>query len=293
MRSPCVVFAALLFMSTAGCTTEGRARSTTWFTSLPSFRGPSGPDVVQLEWALIERPVGDRYLNEGLWALANEQVVPLERKNVLEDNGLRIAQVGGLLPAEFQELLQSERTNPNARRRQVRAGQAAVLLIGPVRAECDCAPPSVVAGRRGVHLAAMFNAQMGIAVTPSLVSGNRVRLSLTPQVQQGEAKVAIKPAEDGSGWTSGQQAAEKYSELSWDVTLAPDEYLLVGCRFVSQHTFGKECFVRIDEPRPVQRLLVIRAARQVPEEAGTEIAEENLPPRTAAAVAQGSGATLR
>jgi hypothetical protein len=112
-----------------------------------------------------------------------------------------------------------------------------------------------------------------------MASENKVRLAFTPQVQHGELKANIKPAADGSGWSYTQQATiDKYSELSWDVTLAPDDFLLVGCRFESKHTFGKECFVRIDETRPVQRLLVIRAARQQSEPAGAEVAEENLPP---------------
>jgi len=286
MRSPCVVFAALLILSIFGCTTDGPGRSAAWFKSLSGFRGPTGADVVQVEWALIQRPVGDRYLNEGLWALANEQIVPLERKEVLENNGLRVGAVSGLLPSEFQELLRSERYNPNPRRRHVRAGQAATLLLGSVRAQCDCDPPSVPANIQGESLHAMFDAQFGIAVTPSLASGNKVRLALTPQVQQGEAKAAIKPAEDGSGWSHSQQAPEKYSGLNWDVTLAPDEYLLVGCHFANQRTFGKECFVRTDEPRPVQLLLVVRAVRQFPETAAAEIVAENVPPRTAAAVAQ-------
>jgi len=292
MRSPCVLIAALVALSAVGCTTQSRSRSTAWFASLPGFRGPSGPDVVQIEWALIERPVGDRYLNEGLWALANEQVLPLERKNVLADHGLRIAQVGGLLPAEFQELLQSERTNPNPRRRQVRAGQPAFILIGPVRAQFDWEPPFSGTLGGAQHLA-ILNAQFGIEVTSSLASDNKVRLSLMPQVQQGETTAAIKPAEDGSGWTKVPQGARKYGELSWDVTLTPDEYLVVGCRFPSPHTFGTACFVRDDEPKPVQRLLVLRAARQVPELAGAETAEENLPPRTVAAVAQRSSAPIR
>jgi hypothetical protein len=287
MRSPRALLTTFVLVSLAGCTTSGPARSTAWYTTLPGFRGPTGPDVVQLEWALIERPIGDRYLNVDLWALANEQIIPLERKDVLENNGLRIAQVGGLLPADFQELLRSERSNPNPRRRQVRQGRGTTLPTGPMRAHCDLHPPVLP----GVTVSSetqtqLTNALLSLAVTPTLIS-DKVRLSFTPQVQHGEAKAVIEPAEDGSGWTAGEQfTMEKHGQLSWDVTLAPDEYLLVGCWYASQGTFGKECFVRVDEPRPVQRLLVIRASRQVTEAPDTETAEENAPPRTVAAVAQ-------
>src|SRR5438128_12650702 len=108
MRSACAVLMALIAGSVVGCTSGAPGRSTAWFQTLPAFRGPVGPDVIQIEWAVIERPVGDHYINEDLWSLANEQIVPLERKDVLQDNGLRLAQIGGLLSAEFQEMLRSE-----------------------------------------------------------------------------------------------------------------------------------------------------------------------------------------
>jgi hypothetical protein len=288
MRSLCTLLMMLLFGAAGGCTTDNPARSTAWFKGQPSLRGPAGPDVVRIEWALIERPVGDHYLNEDLWALANEQVVPLECKDVLENNGLRIAQLGGLLPAQFQEVVRSERSNPNPRRRHVRAGQATVLPLGPVRARCDSAPPGPL-GSEGKRLEKMVNVQFGIAITPSLASDNNVRLSLTPQVQYGGVKTAIKPAEDGSGWTCREQAeTAMYDALSWDAMLTPDEYLLVGCRFGSPQTFGQECFVRTEEPKPVQRLLVIRAIRQRADAAGTEGAEESAPPRAIASAVQAS-----
>jgi hypothetical protein len=285
MRSLCALLTALLYIAVIGCTTDG-PRSKSMFGGLSPFRGPTGADVVQLEWGLIERPVGDHYLNEDLWELANEQVIPLERKDVFECDGLRIATIGGLLPAEFQELVRSERSNPSPMRRQVRAGHPVILPIGPVRANCDWGLQKT-SFITGIPPQDLHNAQFGFAMTPSMASDNKVRLSFTPQIEHGETKVAIKPAEDRSGWTSSPQATiDKYSHLSWDVTLGSNDYLLIGCRFQRDHCFGKEAFVRIDEPRPVQRLLVIRAARQVMEIAGSETYEENVPPRTVAAVAR-------
>src|SRR5947199_266853 len=67
--------------------------------------GPAGADVVQIDVALVERPPGDRYVNGELWQLADEQGVTLERKAVLEENGFRVGQVGGLPPAGLQALL--------------------------------------------------------------------------------------------------------------------------------------------------------------------------------------------
>jgi hypothetical protein len=110
---------------------------------------------------------------------------------------------------------------------------------------------------------------------------------MTPEIQYGESKVKIGRAEDGTGWTCKQQPnTHTFGELSFDATLSANDYLMVGCWFSSKETFGKECFVRVDETKPVQRLLVIRTIRQQTEGVGPEIAQENLPPRTVAAVAQ-------
>jgi hypothetical protein len=265
---------ALLAGGFAGCTSEGPVRSLSWFKAPPGFRGPVGPDVVLIDVALVERPVGDHYLNEDLWSLADEQIVPLERKDVLAENGVRIAQLGGLLPPEFLSLLTSERSNPNPRRHQIRAGQPITLAIGPVREQSAirvCAAQSEQTQR------ILKNGQFEIAVTPSLADDSKVRLSFTPQVRLGEAKLVIKPADDGSGWTCQEQpVSDKYKELTWETTLAPGAYLLVGCWFERAQTFGSECFIRVDEARPVQRLLVLRASRQQQESLGEATAEAGL-----------------
>jgi hypothetical protein len=279
MRLPRALLPAVLVGLFMGCTSGAPVRSLAWFKASPAFRGPVGADVVQIQWALIERPIGDRYLNDDLWALANEQVIPLERKDVLDDNGLRIAQLGGLVPPELQTLLNSERSNPEPHQRQLRAGQAATLPLGPVREMSHINPPTGMRlptdppGSREVT-----NAQFSVIVTPTLTSDGKTRLAFTPQIQHGESRRVIKPAEDGSGWTCREQElAERFNDLRWDVTLVPGEYVLVGCWFHRPETYGSECFLRVDEPRPVQRLLVIRTTRQPPDsntESSTDTSEE-------------------
>src|SRR4051795_2109167 len=101
----------------AGCVGPSEAvRSTSWLSPFRPAPAVTGADVVHMDVALVERPVGDRYLNQGLWTVADEQVVALDHKAVLEDNGLRIGQFGGITPAGIDSLLRSERNNPNPRR---------------------------------------------------------------------------------------------------------------------------------------------------------------------------------
>jgi hypothetical protein len=269
---------ALLAGLFIGCTATDSARPKSW---LSTFHGPTGPDVVQLEWALVEKPVGDRYLNMDLWALANEQVVPLERRDVLEEGGLRIAQFGGLLPAEFQEMLASERSNPNPQRRIVRAGDAITLSLGPARAQCRVHPP---AGSAGEAPPEMFtNAQFSLVVTPTLTADGRTSLHVVPQIVHGQAKMGFKPATNGDGWMLRDELPSvTYPQLAWDIALAPNEYVLAGCWYDRPETWGRECFFRPDEARPVQRLLVLRTNRRQPDvasEIAPEASEQDNPPR--------------
>src|SRR5438105_15292900 len=104
----------LLTLWLVGCTTSQPLRSAAWLSRFRQLGGgPAGTDIVQLEVAVLERPLGDHYINQDLWDVADEQVVAVERKAALEDNGFRIGQVGGLVPAELPALLTSDRSDVN------------------------------------------------------------------------------------------------------------------------------------------------------------------------------------
>src|SRR5256885_16763862 len=91
-----------------GCAAEKAAAPVSWLERLKPFSGPAGPDVVQMDVYVAERPLGDRYLNEGVWQL-DEQAITLEKKVDLEDNRLRGGPGGGLPSA----VLRNHLTNPH------------------------------------------------------------------------------------------------------------------------------------------------------------------------------------
>src|SRR5947209_5530834 len=78
--------------------------------------GAPGGELVYLDVALVGQPAGDDFLERGVWEAGDEQGVDLETKPALEENGLRVCQVGGLLPARLQALLSSQRSCPDPRR---------------------------------------------------------------------------------------------------------------------------------------------------------------------------------
>src|SRR5438105_14913284 len=103
-------FLALLAAFLIGCNTDQPLRSTSLFNRLHLLKPPEGSNVVQVDVAIIERPLDDPFLANELWTFADEQIIPLERKAVLDQNGFRIGQIGGIKPSGLQKLLISERT---------------------------------------------------------------------------------------------------------------------------------------------------------------------------------------
>lgn len=242
----------------AGCTNGRSFVSTSWLDRRKPFQGPIGPDVVQMEVMLLERPAGDAYLSEHVWKVADEQVVSLEQKAVLADNGIRVGQIGGITPAELQRLLTSKESNPNPRGKQLHAGHAVTLVVGP-RAPVNRFPLVLGSQTTPVDVA---DAECVLTVVPTLTDNGRTRLRFTPVLRHGEAVREARPAADRSGWViEEEQPTERYAALAWDVEVAPNEYVIVGARADRPGTLGHHCFVRPGEAVPVQRLLVIRTGR--------------------------------
>jgi hypothetical protein len=238
----------------AGCTTGEAVHGPGWLDPLHPFKTPSGPDVIQIDYALIERSVGDSFINRELWQYADEHIVPVDRKGLLEENGLRVGQISGTAPSGLQTLLTSEKTCI-ARRLFVRKDKASTIVLGPPAALCRF-ELSDKTGRSSVSLG---RAQSAHEVVAERVRDGRIRLQLTPQIKHGEAKLLPGVADDGAGWAlKEQRPTESYSGLKFETTLNPNQYALVGACPDAEGLLGSACFVRKDEAAPVQRLLVVR-----------------------------------
>ena len=286
----------LLSVVLGGCTTARPLRSTGWLDRFRRLNGPTGPDVVQMDIALLERPVGDSYINRDLWTTADEQVIALERKAQLDDNGFRVGQIGGITPAGLQTLLTSERSCTDPRRIQVHAGKPTTLSLGPTAVEC-CYEIDQNGQKAPVSLA---QARCMLEIVPTLTKEGRTKLTFTPIIQHGGATLSLKPVADSSGvkqWSlQEERPAERYPALSWEVTLAPNEYVVIGGRFDRPQTLGHQCFIRAGESTPVQRLLVIRTGRQsvgIEAPSSTVVDEEPTPPRSPSLACQATLAAAR
>lgn len=251
---------ALLAFLLAGCATSLPVHPTAWFNKFRQGTQPTTPDIVQMDVALIERPLADAYINHDLWTDADEQVGDMDRQAVLKENGFRIGQIGGITPTGLQELLTSKHCCSNPRRIQTHAGKPTLLYLGPATPQARYQ----VVQQGGNAQVTLDQAQCVLEVVPTLAANGRTKLRFTPLVQHGERTMQPYPAPDHSGWIlKDQQPTENYADMSWEITLAPNEYVVVGGRYDRVDSLGHQCFVRRDESQPVQRLLVIRTGRPV------------------------------
>lgn len=228
-------------------------------TAPPAPPATTSAQVVVVDVALIERPRGDSYLDQGLWDLGNEQGVDLETKPILEENGLRVGQIGGLLPARLQALLTSPRSCPNPRRIRAELDQPAPIPVSASRSRIAFEVHHGETSRRVV----LADASCFFEVTPTLEGERRVRLRFVPRIRHGQARVQPGVTRDPDGtlrWTAeAREPVEDFVPLSWELTVNPEEYVLVGGRIDRPNTLGSAYFLG-EGKGTLQKLLVLRAS---------------------------------
>ncbi len=261
MRHFAAALLPLLIVAVGGCLPSRPAFETTVFDVRRPPPGSSVDDGVQIDVAFVERPVGDRFLNQGLWEFADEQGVNFERKPILEDNGFRAGQVGGQPPPGLQALLNSARTCIEPHRRYLHAGKPATIELG--RAWSHCSFTLRQDGRETPVV--LDGARCTLEVLPTLTDDGRTTLRFTPVVKHGQKTMEPKVVKTKSGehnWEMMEsEPAETYEWMSWEMTAAPNEFLVIGAALEPYDSLARRSFV-YDEGAPrVQRLLVIRTWR--------------------------------
>lgn len=261
----------VLLLGAAGCAAqEQSALSSSWLQRMRQ-QAIDGPHAI-LDVALIERPAGDRYINRELWDSIDELVVDLDRRTSLDDNGLRLGQLVGSPPHGFQAMLLSKRSCSNPQAMMIPPGRTMPIYLGPVLTHSAY---ELIEGKRKTSVE-LDQARYCLEVTPRFASDGRTRLSFTPKVEHGEALLPFQPSPNESSWTLRiERANQRYPELGWEVTLAPNQYLIIGGRLDRPDSLGHEAFFQ-DEESGLQRLLVLRCRRPVSH--GDDGVDEGSPP---------------
>jgi hypothetical protein len=262
MRHFQAVVLALVTAVLGGCQTEHtvRAHSLADVGSPPADTA-SASEIVYFDVALVEQTRGDRFLDHDLWELGDEQGITLEMKPLLEENGLRICQIGGLIPPKLQTLIASPRSCPEPRRLRGEPGKPTLVALGPIRRECVFQ----LAGAAGARRLELPRAQCQLEVVPTLEDDQRVHLRFTPQVRYGDARATPRVEKDPDGplrWAmEAREPVEEFPQLRWECTVSPGEYVVVGPHLDHPGTLGPGFFLPEGRGTKKQWLLVLRASR--------------------------------
>jgi hypothetical protein len=120
----------------------------------------------------------------------------------------------------------------------------------------------------GASEVTLDQAQCALTIMPSHTSDGRTRLKFTPQVLHGDHMPEYQVDSERKGFVyECKRPTKAFDALSWEVNLAPNQFLVLGTYFDENadegdpQSLGNCCFL-IDNGRTfTQRLLVIRTTR--------------------------------
>jgi hypothetical protein len=295
MRRGGALVVVLLCVGLGGCLSGETVRPAACLERMHPPRTGLGPDGILIDFVLIERPLGDAFLNDEVWQSTNCQCAGLEQKGLLDDNGFRVGQVIGMNPAKLQNLISTDRYCVSKRRQVLPSGSSTGVALGPAQSPCSFR----LRTEDGETDVLLDQGQCSLIIEPTLTSDGRTRLKFIPQIHYGTVTADYQPTPSRSGWQlQYKRPAKIYPALNWEVTLAPNEYLVIGTHFDKNddqdtpQTLGGQCFVQDNDRTFVQRLLVIRTTRgsEPPSQAGAPSSPGAVQPVAPAAHCLGSPA---
>ncbi len=243
----------VLCAAATGCLTQGNRPAG---VSVARSLAPAPMEGIYLETVLLERPLGDSFLDRELWDVSLPVGSP-ETRVLLTENGMRAAVLAGNPPQKFQTMLESESEAISSRGLTFATRKEEVLPTSGPHASCEFGFLADLAGKR--IPVKLEQARCGIQVRPEGASG-RVKITCEPQIQFGKRRDLFRPSEDHTGWVKIEEVPlARYSSLTFETTLGRNEFLLVGWRADQPNTLGETLFSVSADGRPRQRVLVIRA----------------------------------
>lgn len=281
--------AVALLAAVAGCVSQADlTHSSAWLDRVRGVNGPPLPaDALVLQTTLLDRPAPDAYLATGLWNEATvTNPIPADLSALLQVNGLRARVITGVAPARFLAMVADEHSTISPMARACEPGKTKVVPVnGPLDKLSMQVQPDLKSDRTTYE---RTGAECGLATVAKPTGDGRIVLRCEPSLQHGDRQSWLKPTADGVGFArSEQKPLDPFPTLAFEVTLAPDDYLIVGPFAEPTASLGHAFFYVTEGDRVRQRVLVIKASRAVSPVATAGVA------RTSAAAAAMSGTLVR
>jgi hypothetical protein len=225
------------------------------------------PNYCKVDSAIVSRPVGDKVVDASLWNVADEQAVPLELRQALEANGLRIGVISGSLPADVADAF---RPSPPRKETQwvhiaLPEGQHTPIVLGGKTESV-----TLLLNHRGKVDGRDYHEASGrFILSPGHRGPKGVTLRLVPEIHHGETRRTIAPLQDAGPFApqefaikDGQQE-DILRELATSIDVQPGQTVVIGCRPRQARSLGTFLFTQ-PEPssdRMLQSVLLLQATR--------------------------------
>ncbi len=226
----------------------------------------SVPDGLQLEYVLVERPVGDPLLGGLLWDGLDQigAMKPVARRT-LADQGLRIGVASSSPPEALQKLLGERKEiadgNASEDARRLRGQRLTLRSGGESEVQTSDIVNDLTVAVAGTPRT--FQQARGIVrVIARAKQDGWATLEFLPEIHHGVP--ALRPAAGENGWTmrTGQEI-QKFYDLRFELTLNEGESAVISSsdQSGSGDRVGDRFFTTNSAGVPVRRLLIVRVVR--------------------------------
>jgi hypothetical protein len=222
-----------------------------------------------LRVAILTRPFAEPVINDIIWQVADEQIVPPSQRRAWEANGLRVGRVIGELPPELDAILREaspqKRVNPSSF--VIESGeQTLVSVSAPVP------QASILLNRENRAFGKDFNDASGfLRVTVQHHGTDGVLLRLVPEIHHGPVQRMIQALPNAASLApqefrinDGQQE-ETLRDLPANLILEAGQVAVIGCRSEQKRTLGSFMFTQAEahSDERHQKLILIWASRNL------------------------------
>lgn len=222
---------------------------------------------IRLDVAMVQIPLVEKNILESIWNLADNNLVGLEKKAMLEQNGFRITSFGKTPPPELLRLLGTEKYTPNPRRFHVKIGGGSVIPITGVMDSID----SILSENDTIQDINLLDAQGFLKVSPLSVSENFYQLKLEPLIKSGKEKLlprAVKTVSGSLEWEMHSFKSERIlCELACELKVEAGDFLVIGPSESPKDDLkliGSNFFYTRAGHNIIPRVLVLRCSKKNP-----------------------------
>jgi hypothetical protein len=228
------------------------------------------PKRCLLKVVILARPFGDPVINEAVWKVADEQVIPPADRRAWEANGLRIGRIIGEVPLELEAILKD--TSPQRK-------------VTPTNLFVDSGEPALIIVSEAVELASLLlnrdnrifgndykDASGYFRLTPQHEGGNSVSLRLVPEIHHGPVQRTFQALPNATPLgpqefrINNGQHEESIRELATTLVLEPGQIAVIGCRPEFKRGLGAFMLTQsvAHSDQRIEKLIMIWASRNLP-----------------------------